>query len=371
MLLFSSSDRIAHTPGVYGLSIVLAAAALLSACGPAPTPPAPEVRPVRVVIIQKQLGGETVSLTGTVQSQTDVNLSFRVDGRMVTRSVNVGDTVRAGQLIATLNPENEQNGVTAARATLSAAQGQLTEARNNLERNKRLLAQNFISQAAFDQITQVERTARAQVDSAQAQLNIAQNRLGYTRLNAEIGGVVTAVGAEPGEVVQGGRMIVQLATDGGRDAVFDVPAQIKDSVPSDADITVALSMNPKVSVTGRVREVSPRADPVTGTFRVRVGLAQAPATMRLGSTVTGRVALATASGVTIPASALVRTDRQTAVWVVDPKDMTVSSRTIEVKDSRPGSVAVASGLKPGDIVVTAGVQALRPGQKVRSLEPPK
>jgi len=83
------------------------------------------------------------------------------------------------------------------------------------------------------------------------------------------------------------------------------------------------------------------------------------------------VALATASGVTIPASALVRTDRQTAVWVVDPKDMTVSSRTIEVKDSRPGSVAVASGLKPGDTVVTAGVQALRPGQKVRPLETPK
>jgi RND family efflux transporter MFP subunit len=345
--------------------LLLTLLATLGACRPAAEPPAPEVRPVRTITIEKRVGGEMASLTGTVQSQTDVNLSFRVDGRMVTRSVNVGDTVRAGQLIATLNPENEQNGVTSARATLSAAQGQLTEARNNLERNKRLLAENFISQAAFDQIVQVERTARAQVDSAQAQLNIAQNRLGYTRLTADVGGVVTAVGAEPGEVVQGGRMILQLATEGGRDAVFDVPAQVKDSVPPNSDITVTLSMNPKVSAIGRVREVSPRADPVTGTFRVRVGLVKPPATMRLGSTVTGRVKLESASGVSIPSAALVRSDRQTAVWVVDPKDMTVSARTITVGESTAGSVAVAAGLNPGDIVVTAGVQALRPGQKVR------
>jgi RND family efflux transporter MFP subunit len=349
----------------------IAALALFAGCRPAAEAPAPEVRPVRVVTIEKRLGGEVASLTGTVQSQTDVNLSFRVDGRMVTRSVSVGDTVRAGQLVATLNPENEQNSVTAARATLSAAQGQLTEARNNLERNKQLLAQNFISQAAFDQIVQVERTARSQVESAQAQLNIAQNRLGYTRLSADVGGVVTAVGAEPGEVVQGGRMIVQLATEGGRDAVFDVPAQIKDSVPPNSDITVTLSMNPKVSATGRVREVSPRADPVTGTFRVRVGLVKPPAAMRLGSTVTGRVKLEAATGVNIPASALVRSDRQTAVWVVDPKDMTVSARTITVGESTASSVVVAAGLNPGDIVVTAGVQALRPGQKVRFPESPQ
>ncbi|MGH8616380.1 MAG: efflux RND transporter periplasmic adaptor subunit [Burkholderiales bacterium] len=355
--------RLIESPGTTG--VLLATLALLAACGPAAEPPAPEVRPVRVVTIETRVGGETASLTGTVQSQTDVNLSFRVDGRMVTRSVNVGDTVRAGQLVATLNPENEQNSVTSARAQLSAAQGQLTEARNNLERNKRLLAQNFISQAAFDQITQVERTARAQVDSAQAQLNIAQNRLGYTRLSADVGGVVTAVGAEPGEVVQGGRMIVQLATESGRDAVFDVPAQIKDSVPANADVTVTLSMNAAASAMGRVREVSPRADPVTGTFRVRVGLTKPPAAMRLGSTVTGRVKLETASGVSIPASALVRSDRQTAVWVVDPKAMTVSSRAISVGESTASTVAVASGLNPGDIVVTAGAQALRPGQKVR------
>jgi RND family efflux transporter MFP subunit len=123
-----------------------------------------------------------------------------------------------------------------------------------------------------------------------------------------------------------------------------------------------------VTATGRVREVSPRADPVTGTFRVRVGLDNPPAAMRLGSTVTGRVPTGAVTGIEMPASAVFRTDRQPAVWVVDPQSGTVSIRNVAVRSSNPTSVSVASGLEPGDVVVTAGVQALRPGQKVRVLE---
>ena len=212
------------------------------------------------------------------------------------------------------------------------------------------------------------KTAQAQVDSAQAQVNIAQNRLGYAQLVADAGGTVTAVGAEPGEVVQAGRMIVQVARQAGRDAVFDVSPQIKDRAPANPEITVFLTTDPKVSAKGRVREVSPRADPATGTFRVRVGLTNPPATMRLGTTVTGRMQLDSATGIEIPPSAVIRSDRQSAVWIVDPKTGTVSTRNIEVGSQDSARVAVASGLNPGDVVVTAGVQALRPGQKVRLLE---
>lgn len=354
--------------GIAGTAVALSVLTLLAACKPAEAPPAPEVRPVRVVTVAKRPAGETVSLTGTVQAQTEVNLAFRVDGRMVTRSVNVGDRVTPGQLVATLNPENEENGLRAAQATLSAATGQQIEARNNLERNRRLLAENFISKAAFDQITQVERSASAAVESAQAQVNIAQNRLGYTRLVADAAGVVTTVGAEPGEVVQAGRMIVQVARQAGRDAVFDVPPQFKDAPPANPSITVALATDPKVTAVGRVREVSPRADPATGTFRVRVGLTDAPTAMRLGTTVTGRMAVGSTEGIEIPASALSRSDKQTAVWVVDPKTLTVAARVIEVLRFDPSKVLVGKGLEAGDIVVTAGVQALRPGQKVRLLK---
>lgn len=353
-----------HAGTAAGLFLLL----LLGACKPSEAPPAAEIRPVRVITVEKRPAGESVSLSGTVQAQTEVNLAFRVDGRMITRNVNVGATVTSGQLIATLNPENEENGLRSAQAALSAATGQQVEARNNLERNRRLLAENFISKAAFDQITQVERSASAAVESAQAQVNIAQNRLGYTRLVADSAGVVTAVGAEPGEVVQAGRMVVQVARQAGRDAVFDVPPQFKDFAPANPEITVALATDPKVTAAGRVREVSPRADPATGTFRVRVGLTDVPAAMRLGTTVTGRMAVGSTEGIEIPASALSRNDNRTSVWVVDPKTQTVATRVIEVLRFDPGRVLVGKGLSAGDIVVTAGIQALRPGQKVRLLK---
>jgi RND family efflux transporter MFP subunit len=206
------------------------------------------------------------------------------------------------------------------------------------------------------------------VDAARANVDIAQNRLGYTRLVANAAGAVTAVGAEPGEVVQAGRMIVQLAQKGGIDAVFDVPPQLKDIAPNQPEITVALTMNPKVKAKGRVREVSPRADAITGTFLVRVALVNPPPAMRLGSTVTGRMRVGGASGVEIPASALTRADGQPSIWVVDPAQNTVSLRSIEVASFAPDMVIVGAGLKPGEIVVTAGVQALRPNQKVRPIE---
>ncbi len=364
----ATGSRAVALRGIAGTAAALSLLTLLSACKPAEAPPAAEVRPVRVVTVEKRPAGESVSLSGTVQAQTEVNLAFRVDGRMVTRNVNVGANVTAGQLIATLNPENEENGLRGAQAALSAATGQQIEARNNLERNRRLLAENFISKAAFDQITQVERSASAAVESAQAQVNIAQNRLGYTRLVADSAGVVTAVGAEPGEVVGAGRMVVQIARQAGRDAVFDVPPQFKDFAPANPDIKVALATDPKVTAAGRVREVSPRADPATGTFRVRVGLTDAPAAMRLGTTVTGRMAVGSTEGIEIPASALSRADNRTSVWVVDPKTQTVATRVIEVLRFDPSKVLVGKGLQAGDIVVTAGIQALRPGQKVRLLK---
>jgi RND family efflux transporter MFP subunit len=341
---------------------------VLTGCQRGTEAPPPEIRPVRAITVAKLAAGNTVTLTGIVQAQTEINQSFRIDGRLIERTVDVGDPVRPGQLIARLDPQNEESGLQAARALLAAAQAQLVEARANYARMKDLVVENAVSQAQFDQAEAMRKTAEAQLESAQSQVNLAQNRLSYTRLVSDVAGVVTARGPQPGEVVSAGRMIIQVAREGGRDAVFDVPAQVKDSAPKYPDVTVALVDDPRVTAAGRVREVSPRADPVTGTFAVRVGLIKPPPAMRLGSTVSGRMTVDAAPGIEVPAVALVRTEGKAAVWVFDRQTGTVSLRTIGIGNADARSVQVTSGLNPGDVVVTAGVQALRPGQKVRLLE---
>ncbi|WP_270937457.1 efflux RND transporter periplasmic adaptor subunit [Falsiroseomonas oryzae] len=345
----------------------LLALALLSACDSGAPPPAEEIRPVRVTTVAPRTGGDVVSLTGTVEAETLANLAFRIDGRMVERLVNVGDRVTAGQVVARLDPTNEENNLRARRAELVAAQARLTEARNNYWRQQELLRTGFTTRVRYDESVRTLRSAESAVDAAQAQVGLAETRLGYTRLEADAAGTVTARGAEPGEVVQPGRMIVQVAREDGRDAVFDVPPALKDTAPENPRIEVALTMDPNVRAIGRVREVSPRADPVTGTFRVWVGLDNPPPGLRLGSTVTGRMEIGAGGLIEMPASALTRTQEQPAVWVVDPNAQTVALRVVEVARFDPARVLLAGGLQAGEVVVTAGVQVLRPGQKVRLL----
>jgi RND family efflux transporter MFP subunit len=350
-------------------TIMIAACGLvLAGCDRAEAPPAPEIRPVRVMTVADREMGRVIALTGTVQARTEVNLSFRIDGRMVERLVNIGDTVKAGQVIARLDTQNEENAVRSARASVAAAAGKAAEARGDYSRQQRLLAGGWVAQARYDQAAQVRQTAQSQLDAAHAQLSVAEDHLGFTALIADAEGTVTARGAEPGEVVRAGQMIVQVARTDGRDAVFDVPPQIKDQAPASPIIDVTLTMDPNVRATGRVREVAPRADPATGTFQVRVGLAEPPAQMRLGATVSGRMHTERDAGIAIPSTALTSLNGQPAVWVVDPKESTTNLRPIEIAEFDQAKVVVASGIEIGEIVVTAGVQALRPGQKVRLLE---
>jgi RND family efflux transporter MFP subunit len=329
-----------------------------------------EVRPVRTVTIESRDSSGKIALTGRIQSQSEVNQAFRLDGQLLERTVEIGDNVKKGQLLARLDSQNEESGLQSAQAQLIAAQVLLVDARNNFVRMRNLVADAAVSRADFDNAEAVLKTSEARVKSVQSQVELAQNRLSFTRLNADVSGVVTARGPDAGEVVSAGRMIVQIARVGALDAVFDVPASMKDAVTRNALISVFLTSDPKVVAEGRVREVSPRADPVTGTFAVRIALLNPPEAMRLGSTVTGRVQLNSVPAIQIPALALFRAEGGSAVWVVDPKTLTVSARAIAVQANDSEWVRVQSGLNPGDVIVTAGVQALRPGQKVRLLETP-
>jgi RND family efflux transporter MFP subunit len=354
-------------PLVAGVALFLVLA--LAGCGPEKKTEAPAPRPVRTVTVQLQGQGDTVTLTGHIEAVDEAAMAFRIGGRMTDRLVNVGDIVKPGQELARLDPQNEVNAFRSAEAGVNAAQAQLVQARAAFERQRTLLAQGHTPRAQFDIAEKTLATAQAGVDNAEVQERIAADRVSYTVLQADAAGTVTARGAEPGEVVQAGQMVVRMARQGGRDAVFDVPATVMRSSPSDLEVQVRLTDDASVSTLGRVREVSPQADPVTRTFRVRVGLTNPPAAMLLGSTVTGQVHLAADDAIVLPASALTEYNHQPAVWVVDPAKLTVSLRSIEVQRFDPATVTVAHGLGPGDVVVTAGVQALHPDQSVRLLGP--
>jgi membrane fusion protein, multidrug efflux system len=341
-------------------------AAALAGCDKKP-PTAAQVRPVRTVTVERGAEGETVSLTGQVRAKDQVSLAFRLDGRMLERPVAVGNMLTAGQSVARLDPQNQQNALRSAQASLSSAEAVLTQARLWFGRQQELLKSDSTPRATFDEAQRNLLTAQAQVDSAQAQVRIAQDQLSYTVLFADAPGVVTATGAEPGEVVRAGQTIVRVARRGGRDAVFDVSEQLIHAGPRDPVVQIALTNDPSVRATGRVREVSPQADPATRTFQVKVGIIDPPPAMELGSTVTGSIKLSAPSGLQVPPSALTEADGRPAVWVVDPKSETVSLRNVDVSRYDPADVVVSQGLDAGEIVVTAGVQTLHPGQKVRLL----
>jgi membrane fusion protein, multidrug efflux system len=352
--------------------IVSAAAALvlslvLCSCSPQTETAAPQPRPVRTVTIEQREAGTAVTLTGRIEAEDEVALAFRISGRVLDNDRKLGDRIEAGQVVARLESQNERNGLRAAQANLVASQGQLTQARNHFERQDTLLKQGWTTRANHDQAKQALQTAESQVDAAEAQMKTAYDLVSFTELKADAPGVVTSVGPAAGEVVQAGQMIVRLARRDGRDAVFDVPAQVIRTAPSDPIIAVSLTDDPKVMALGRVREIAPQADPVTRTFAVKVGLKDPPPAMRLGATVTGRMEGDSVPVIDIPATALTKLNSQPAVWIVDPANKTVSIRNVDVLRYDPARVAVSGGLTTGEVIVTAGVQALHPGQKVRLL----
>jgi RND family efflux transporter MFP subunit len=340
---------------------------VLAACGQEIESGPPEARPVRTITIEKRQAGVPITLTGRIEAEDEATLAFRISGRVLENDNKLGDRVETGQIVARLESQNERNALRAARASLASAQGQLTQARNHFERQDTLLKQGWTTRANHDQAAQALQTAESQVEAAEAQLKSAYDLVSFTELKADAPGVLTAVGPGAGEVVQAGQMIVRIARMEGRDAVFDVPAQLMRTVPSDPQISVSLADNPEIRARGRVREVAPQADPVTRTFAVKVGLTDPPSAMRLGTTVIGRMETESTPVIEIPATALTNFNRQPAVWIVDPSSKTVSIRNVDVMRFDPATVVISGGVDVGEVVVTAGVQALHPGQKVRLL----
>jgi len=338
---------------------------LVAACSKAPPPP--EIRPVRTVTATAGTDGELVSLTGHIRARKEESLAFRIDGRMIRRHVEVGQVIQRNDLIAELDPVPQLDALHQVQAKLAAAEATLHEATNTIERKRTLMSQGWATKADYDAAEKAFQTAKAQLDVAKAQLHEAEDHFGYSQLRADAPGVVVSKSAEAGEVVKAGQTIVTVAHYDGADAVFDVPASLMRQIAPDVLVTVALTDDPKIRTTGRVRETAPQADPTTRSFQVKVGLDEWPEAMRLGATILGQARMLGSMGIELPATALTMVDNQPAVWVVDPKSLQVSSRTVELQRHASSSIIVSKGVEPGELVVSAGVHALRPGQKVRLL----
>lgn len=351
------------------MALVVATCALtLGACGREEAKndtPAPRI--VRTSTVEKRKVTTPLTFSGRIEAEDEVNIAFRISGRLLNNDTKVGDRVKAGQVLARLEPQNELNGLRQAQAALAAAQGQLTQARNHFTRQETLLAQGWTTRANFEVATQAQQTAQSQVDAAEAQLSAAHDLVGFTELTADAPGVITATGPGAGEVVQVGQMIARIARQDGRDAVFDVPSQLVRSASADPEVEVSLADDPTINAKGRIREIAAQASAMTRTFEVRVGLTDPPPAMRLGATVVGRVSTSAGPMIDIPSSALTRMNQRPAVWIVDPATNTVAVRNVDVLRFDEAQVVISQGLDTGEIVVTAGVQALHPGQKVRVL----
>jgi RND family efflux transporter MFP subunit len=366
MIALLKTCKQTRIPGLCA-SVISACLLLLTACEQKPEPDV--LRPVRSLVIETHLSGDLIALTGQLHARDETKLAFRLSGKLIQSSVNVGDRVKAGQILAQLDAATERHTRNAAQADHAAALALLDQTTAAEKRFGTLLKEKAVSQAEYEEAVRQLKAAQAQVTATRAKLNSAEVQLSYAELKADAIGVITAKGVELGEVVQAGQMVFVLAHQEGRDAVFDMPAQIiRDGMSLRQEIDVWLADNPAIKTMGYVREISPQANPSTRTYPVKVGLESLPPGMFLGSTVVGRVKLRAGTQIEIPSSALMMRGTHSAVWVIDPHSYTVQKRDVEVARFHQNAVVIASGLESGERIVTAGAQSLHPGQRVTLLE---
>ena len=344
--------------------LALAAALVLTACSK-PAPPEAPVRSVKVMTVGMGPLQSSVEFAGEVRARVESRLGFRVAGKLSQRAVQLGEHVKAGQLLAQLDAQDYRLAADAARAQLAVAASNRDQAAADFKRFKELKDQNFISGAEFERRTTALKAAQAQVDQAQAQLASQGNQADYTRLAADVSGVVTAVEAEQGQVLSAGTTVVRIAQDGPRDVVFSVPEDKVAAIKVGSSVAVRVWAG-STNWQGLVREVAASADPVTRTFAVKVALG-ADASPALGSTVSvvpQALSQAGAAALMVPTNALLQQSGKTLVWLLDPASMTVKAQPVEVLTADGNQVVIASGLSPGMQVVTSGVHVLSAGQAV-------
>ena len=350
--------------GIFGLACLVAA--LVAGCKVETPAKEAEVRPVKVAVVAAAPQGRTLTYSGVVRPRIETTLGFRVPGKMVARSVNVGDHVDVDQEIARLDPTDLVLAENAARAAVAAARSRRDVASDHLERAKVLLPKAIVSQATYDTRRNEFDAAASALDSAESQLQQAINAVSYATLRTDKAGIVTSVTGEPGHVVAAGQAVITLAEAGETEIAVAVPEQDAGRLRIGQRARITLWAGPHVTVEGRIREIAGQADPAMQTYAVRIAVPQPPPTMRLGMTAT--VALSfdqNTAPMLVPLTALSESDGGVVAFVVDAVHKVVRKTAVSVAGVAEDGVEIAGGLQVGDLVVTAGVQFLRDGMRIR------
>jgi membrane fusion protein, multidrug efflux system len=342
----------------------------LSACSDSSATTVERAKFVRTEIVRPQVRQASVTLTGEVQPRFRADLSFRISGRVTERLVDVGTHVDVGQILARLDPTEQQADLDAAVATVTSTEAELRVAKATFDRQSHLISMGFTTRVALDLAQERLQTAESSLEAAKAQLGTAKDALDYTELRAGAAGVITARSLEVGQVVQAAQPVFSLAQDGDRDAVFDFHEAMFFGDLDGQSVSLALVSAPNVTATGRIREVSPAVDPKHATVRVKVAIQNPPHAMTLGSAVAGTGKWKKVAQIALPWTALTAVGSKPAVWVVDPSTKAASLKPITVADYEAGAVVIKDGLQVGDRIVVDGGKLLSSGQSVTYDEDP-
>ena len=345
------------------LTILSVVIFLLPGCGDNHGNKTVPVRTVRYVVVGSAQTLPALERTGEIHAHDETILSFRAGGRIATRSVDIGDRVNAGQLLATLENTTSQNQLDGAQADYEGAKASAQVAALNVSRMQKLMPTGAIARTQLDNARADWLVARARLKNSESALRNARENLGWTRLIAPQSGMITEVSASAGQVVTGGPSVLTLATGEARDVVFDIAKP--DAIPpqEQAGLRVSLLSDPSVQASAALRDISPQADPQTRTWRVRATLQNPPLAMALGASVTVTLPATGPHGYALPASALSRVGDKPAVYVINPQSQ-AQLRVVVPAYYTATSVIISGGLEPGDRVITAGVSKLRSGEPV-------
>nr|WP_302896414.1 efflux RND transporter periplasmic adaptor subunit [Mesorhizobium sp. LMG 17147] len=359
------SKSITYRRPAAGLALIVVAALGLAGCSQEKAEVTEIIRPVKVVEIAKASDTRQLSYSGSVRARTEMNLGFRINGKITERLVDIGDRVKPGDVLARIDPTDYELSVRSAQASLDAADRQVETVELTRKRAEQLYAKNFAPKSQLEQATLAYNQAVATRDSARSQLAQAQNQVRYTDLKADKNGIVTAVAADVGQVVGSGTPVVTVAIDGEKEVLIAVPETDIAEFKPGKTVKAGFWSDEALTLDGKVREVAGSADPQSRTFAVRVSLPNDPRVL-LGMTASIEAAADNRQQlVSIPLAALAQKDSQSIVWTVDRNGGTVHAHPVKVAAFTPDGVSVADGLKPGDVVVAAGTQFMTENLKVK------